>query len=238
MRQVSGRGRIFWRATIAGSSLLFVATVVAWVATHWASYVASRVTVEHGARVRRDRADVVAYGRSLVLRVQATTFSTAADYAEDSRPPWQDEAIRVDDAPLRQALPAGTTHAFGRLVAGDARDLRETLPTTFGFGWKRAVSDPPRRRGVPLRDGEVLTRYFIQETIGGRQYFSVVNYTVVAVPWWLPALLFTIAPAVAFRGARRARRARWAARVGHCASCGYDLRASPDRCPECGNVRN
>jgi hypothetical protein len=52
-----------------------------------------------------------------------------------------------------------------------------------------------------------------------------------AFPMWLPAALFAALPAT--RLCRRLRRRM----PGCCASCGYDLRATPDRCPECGSPK-
>lgn len=48
--------------------------------------------------------------------------------------------------------------------------------------------------------------------------------------WWL-ALPFAVLPLIWVRRERRSRR-RWLR--GLCMNCGYDVRASPGRCPECG----
>jgi hypothetical protein len=54
-----------------------------------------------------------------------------------------------------------------------------------------------------------------------------------AVPFWLIALLLAGYPiVVASRKLYAARRSNH----GLCHSCGYDLRATPDRCPECGTI--
>jgi hypothetical protein len=50
----------------------------------------------------------------------------------------------------------------------------------------------------------------------------------VYIPYW-----FAVAP-LAWLFYRRADGKRL--RAGRCLFCGYDLRATPDRCPECGNV--
>lgn len=56
-----------------------------------------------------------------------------------------------------------------------------------------------------------------------------------AVPHWLVALVLAIPVAWLFNAWRRRVRAERMA-SGQCVACGYDLRATPDRCPECGQV--
>jgi hypothetical protein len=55
----------------------------------------------------------------------------------------------------------------------------------------------------------------------------------VRIPLWFPLALFAVMP-TAWEVARRNQRRRSSLHL--CDRCGYDLRATPDRCPECGTV--
>jgi hypothetical protein len=53
--------------------------------------------------------------------------------------------------------------------------------------------------------------------------------------WWMVVAVAAMQAVLFFWG-----RSRWVNRVrrlGLCTTCGYDLRATPERCPECGTVR-
>jgi len=58
---------------------------------------------------------------------------------------------------------------------------------------------------------------------------------VVVLPHWSLAVL-AIVVAYSLSTFSRGRLRRRRAALGQCRACGYDLRASPDRCPECGTT--
>jgi hypothetical protein len=115
---------------------------------------------------------------------------------------------------------------WGRVWAGyegpsAAKRWRSRPRGARGFEWE---SGPPHR--VPTRRG------FLWETSGWRPMPSYVERRKALVaPHWFLVLLFAATPSArVFMGwTRRSPR-----RDGHCPACGYDLRATPERCPECG----
>jgi len=108
----------------------------------------------------------------------------------------------------------GWFHFRGPMPSGRNRtNLTTTSCNRWGFGAYilKTVGHPP-------------AGYW---RIGGRRLW------IIWVPYWFPVLLSAIAPVSWLVGHLRRRRRTHAA---HCIHCGYDLRATPDRCPECGQM--
>jgi hypothetical protein len=135
-------------------------------------------------------------------------------------PPGKDAATEIADTEKRRDAHFERT----RWMAKHYEHL--LFWTSGGFHWQTrgaddlpAMPDPPVWNFGPAR--------YAREFQGGgiSRQFSMSMWVV------LPSLAF--APVVMGIGlVRRTKRLR----AGRCPSCGYDLRATPDRCPECGAV--
>lgn len=64
---------------------------------------------------------------------------------------------------------------------------------------------------------------------------AAVPYVNIEAPFWMPATITAFLPAIWTTAlVSRWQQRRHLERSGLCPRCGYDLRASPERCPECG----
>jgi hypothetical protein len=216
-------GRTIIRAAVAGSLLLCATSAVLWVRSYWKTDAVEFIPAEARWEVKSDYGTLRVSNRPQVLhdveilRVirKAIRDERLSSAAVDAR--MQAVADQVRELP----------NDYAARVAGMKRLNRELEAI-------RSERDARMANWNALRRAELQVLSQLQKVPGmrappPRRSYVVPHWYVVAAAAFLPA-------AHAAWGLHRRRVRAIAARRRLCPECGYDLRATPDRCPECGTV--
>jgi len=196
----------------AASLLVTLALSAIWVRSYWVGDGVRMLRIQYEPTRRRYHADAfVQTGAGTVRFGRSEAHVTRLDHAH----------------PFEILRPRGTTQA---VVPGSGTSwnyFRDAPGPNMAIGSSTA---PPvlERVGVTWRRDESSA------TVAEQNFWAESRSAALAAPlWmlWLPSAALTL-----FCLARLRRR--WLplrrARRGQCPTCGYDLRGTPQRCPECG----
>jgi hypothetical protein len=143
----------------------------------------------------------------------------------------------------------GPFHVYSSSIGANVIDLSAVAPDRFlGIGWGVSPQYQQLQARIAMAEtwmyGSLLGHLKqVVQVPGIREELVRVRHSLVRansasiadlfVPWWLTQLCTTAAAGLWIRHVYRKRMQQ---KAGQCPGCGYDLRATPDRCPECGRV--
>lgn len=237
---------------LAAVSLLLLAAVLAlwvrgyWSADHfWLVYRDDGAELVRSSRGRLTVRHVIPNVRGIPVprRLSHWAVSTGSQLAPGpSVLHWEGGGVVYEGAPA----PTRQEIAAARVALKEVADERSAAANGAAPG-TRAPSPPPRssdpmavleyERYVRSGDRSAYDRARLQsKEDSARQMLGGSYYHEWTFPAWLAAAAASVLPCVTFAVPLYRRRQR--RRRGQCAACGYDVRASKDRCPECGTPLN
>lgn len=147
-----------------------------------------------------------------------------------------DRVFRVGDGGARSVRTARGHVEVGLYLS----DAPSPPAQRHGLRYVRDIPQPPYNWLIDL-DSEAGDRDAAVR-VAGFAWYSKRNARrglasiLIVVPFWALSGAASV-PLLIWVGARvRGNRDDRRRRLGRCAACGYDLRVTPDRCPECGTV--
>jgi hypothetical protein len=176
-------------------------------------------------RLRRWLFNVLA-GLSLLLCVAAAAFWVRSHWRWDEVSLYDGTNVGYDLFTWNGGLYfVRMTNSNGTFIRLRAYSVGPTVPGSVLF-------QPPRWSLLGFEAGDTLREIFNI----GKVYQSVNSGHYVLIPYWAIIVLSGVGPGLWLMGYRRRHILSRRMRRGVCWVCGYDLRATPDRCPECGTI--
>lgn len=198
--------RLFTFAS-ALSLLLFAITVVLWVRSYSVEDTLSRTFIQHWPNREYDPEDPDYLGVRGRETIQSIAFYRGRATVLFRQRDLSFDRETFHDLPKEQV--AGVHYAWQHEPAWTS--WRDRLVRWWRVYWGAGLRPDPDLWGAPPTLWE----------------------TEINLPMWEVAAMLAAIPTLWMVGTARQRR-HASRRNGNCPACGYDLRASADRCPECG----